>query len=254
MNYIHEYDLVAEDAAGFPGSSPRSLPGGIDYFSSPAAEEAGFDDDVIEIDDFDDFDTDSDLFVSDGPYAAEAEHRNFEILESDVEHEDEDDQDLVLDSGDDAIPTHYDTWDDQSVDENTPPRMSLTPLSRLGSIDLLSHVSEDDDPASGVESIENLETRYQQLRAGHSRVAVAAGSNLLLDPADYVGMSNLEMLSPTSRSRMWDKDADGYARGEGVAAVVLKTLSAAEADGDHIECIIRETATNQDGRTMGITM
>ncbi|KAJ8120533.1 hypothetical protein ONZ43_g2780 [Nemania bipapillata] len=67
-------------------------------------------------------------------------------------------------------------------------------------------------------------------------------------------MSKLEMLSPDGRSRMWDKDANGYARGEGVAAVVLKTLSAAEADGDHIECIIRETATNQDGRTPGITM
>ncbi|KAM7196179.1 hypothetical protein V8F33_006291 [Rhypophila sp. PSN 637] len=94
----------------------------------------------------------------------------------------------------------------------------------------------------------------QQLRAGHSRIAIAAGSNLLLDPADYVSMSKLDMLSPTGRSRMWDKEADGYARGEGVAAVVLKTLSAAEADDDHIECIIRETATNQDGRTPGITM
>ncbi|KUI67778.1 Polyketide synthase-nonribosomal peptide synthetase [Cytospora mali] len=94
----------------------------------------------------------------------------------------------------------------------------------------------------------------QQLRSGQSRVAIAAGSNLLLDPTDYVAMSKLEMLSAESRSRMWDKDANGYARGEGVAAVVLKTLSIAKADGDHIECLIRETATNQDGRTPGITM
>ncbi|KAI0450748.1 hypothetical protein F5B21DRAFT_507934 [Xylaria acuta] len=93
-----------------------------------------------------------------------------------------------------------------------------------------------------------------QLRTGQSHVAVAAGANLLLDPTDYIAMSNLEMLSPDGRSRMWDKSANGYARGEGVAAVILKLLSAAEADGDHIECIIRETATNQDGRTKGITM
>ena len=35
---------------------------------------------------------------------------------------------------------------------------------------------------------------------------------------------------------MWDANADGYARGEGLAAVVLKPLSAALEDGDHIEC------------------
>ena len=53
---------------------------------------------------------------------------------------------------------------------------------------------------------------------------------------------------------MWDAKANGYARGEGIAAVVLKTLSAAIADGDHIECVIRGTGVNQDGRTTGITM
>lgn len=70
----------------------------------------------------------------------------------------------------------------------------------------------------------------------------------------YIAESNLNMLSPTGRSRMWDAGADGYARGEGVGALVLKTLSAALRDGDHIECLIRETGVNQDGRTPGITM
>lgn len=70
----------------------------------------------------------------------------------------------------------------------------------------------------------------------------------------YIAESKLHMLSPSGRSRMWDKDADGYARGEGVAAVVLKPLSTAIKDGDFIECIIRATAVNQDGKTRGLTM
>jgi acyl transferase domain-containing protein len=94
----------------------------------------------------------------------------------------------------------------------------------------------------------------QALRAGDSRMAVACGSNLILDPMNFVIESKLKMLSPDGRSRMWDQEANGYARGEGVATLVLKTLSAALEDGDHIECIIRETALNQDGQSAGITM
>lgn len=99
-----------------------------------------------------------------------------------------------------------------------------------------------------------LHQAVQALRSGVSSMAIAAGTNLLLDPLPYVSSSNLSMLSPTGRSRMWDSEADGYARGDGVAAVVLKTLSQALADGDTVDCIIRETGANQDGRTPGITM
>ncbi|XWW92934.1 hypothetical protein V2A60_000862 [Cordyceps javanica] len=94
----------------------------------------------------------------------------------------------------------------------------------------------------------------QALRAGDIKVAVAAGTNILLGPEPYIYESKLKMLSPEGRSRMWDKDANGYARGDGVGAIMLKKLSAAQADGDHIHCIIRETGVNQDGRSRGITM
>lgn len=94
----------------------------------------------------------------------------------------------------------------------------------------------------------------EQLRTGLSKVAVAAGSNLILGPVPFISASKLNMFSPTGRSRMWDAAADGYARGEGVATVVLKTLSQAIADGDRIECVIRESGINQDGKTAGITM
>ncbi|KAI6355345.1 copper-binding transcription factor [Pyricularia grisea] len=94
----------------------------------------------------------------------------------------------------------------------------------------------------------------QSLRLGETPVAIVCGANLLLGPAQYIAESKLQMLSPNGRSRMWDASADGYARGEGFASIVLKPLSAALANGDHIECIIRETGCNQDGRTKGITM
>ncbi|KAI0967014.1 putative polyketide synthase [Xylaria arbuscula] len=94
----------------------------------------------------------------------------------------------------------------------------------------------------------------QTLRTGESRVAVACGSNLLLGPENFILESKLKMLSPVGQSKMWDRTADGYARGDGVGAIIMKTLTQAIADGDNIDCIIRETGLNQDGATTGITM
>jgi hybrid polyketide synthase/nonribosomal peptide synthetase ACE1 len=53
---------------------------------------------------------------------------------------------------------------------------------------------------------------------------------------------------------MWDASADGYARGEGFAAIVIKSLKKALADGDDIESIVRNTGVNQDGRSDGLTV
>lgn len=103
-------------------------------------------------------------------------------------------------------------------------------------------------------SLVSVQQAVQALRNGDSHMAVACGSNLILGPEMYIIESKLKMLSPDGLSRMWDKDANGYARGEGVAAMALKTLSQALADGDNIQAIIREAGVNQDGATSGLTM
>ncbi|OQE20435.1 hypothetical protein PENSTE_c013G03650 [Penicillium steckii] len=103
-------------------------------------------------------------------------------------------------------------------------------------------------------SLVALHEAIQTLRQGVSKVSCAAGVNLILGPEMMISESKLHMLSPTGRSRMWDAAADGYARGEGVSAVILKTLSQAIADGDWIHCVVRETGVNSDGRTSGITL
>ncbi|KAL4903195.1 hypothetical protein BDW74DRAFT_180062 [Aspergillus multicolor] len=103
-------------------------------------------------------------------------------------------------------------------------------------------------------SLVALHQAVQGLRAGDATSALVAGANLILDPAMYIAESSLHMLSPDSCSRMWDKSANGYARGEGFGVLLLKPLSRAIMDGDHIEAVIRSTGVNSDGRTKGITM
>lgn len=92
------------------------------------------------------------------------------------------------------------------------------------------------------------------LRAGEAEMACVAGVNLMLTPEQFISESDLHMLSPTGHCRMWDTMADGYARGEGVAAIFIKTLSQALAAGDNIQAIIRHTGVNSDGKTQGITL
>ena len=65
-------------------------------------------------------------------------------------------------------------------------------------------------------------------------MAVAYSSNIIYGPETYIIESKAKILSPDGLSRTWDKDANSYACGDGVAAVMLKTLSAALEDNDHI--------------------
>ncbi|KAI4721978.1 hypothetical protein E4T48_01732 [Aureobasidium sp. EXF-10727] len=103
-------------------------------------------------------------------------------------------------------------------------------------------------------SLVAMHQAVQCLQAGECDTAIVGGVNLILDPLMYITESKLSMLSPDSRSRMWDTSANGYARGEGIAALLLKPLSEALKCGDPIQAIVRGTGVNSDGRSPGITM
>ncbi|RYC64470.1 hypothetical protein CHU98_g1762 [Xylaria longipes] len=98
-----------------------------------------------------------------------------------------------------------------------------------------------------------LHLAMQSLRDGRCTVACVTGANLMLTPDQFIVESALGLLSPAGKCHMWDTKADGYARGEGLAALVVKPLSLAIADGDQIEAVIREIGSNADGKTAQIT-
>lgn len=85
-------------------------------------------------------------------------------------------------------------------------------------------------------------------------LAIAGGANVMLKPEYFVAMSKGRFLSPDARCRAFDKDASGYARGEGAGIVILKRLSQAVRDRDRIYALIRGTGVNQDGQTSGMPM
>ncbi|KAH0544910.1 Type I Iterative PKS [Glutinoglossum americanum] len=92
------------------------------------------------------------------------------------------------------------------------------------------------------------------VQRGDSPMAIVCGAKLIITPDMFVASSELGFLSPTGRCRSFDADVDGYGRGEGVMALLLKPLGAAVADRDPIRAVVKGVALNQDGRTQGITL
>ncbi|MFC9292067.1 type I polyketide synthase, partial [Streptomyces sp. NPDC057052] len=88
---------------------------------------------------------------------------------------------------------------------------------------------------------------------GDCDLAIAGGVNATLSPGLFTAFTKSGMLSPDGRCKTFDAAADGYVRGEGAGAVVLKRLDRAQADGDHIHGVIRATAVNHGGRSTSLT-
>jgi len=102
-------------------------------------------------------------------------------------------------------------------------------------------------------SLVALHYACQALRSKECDLAFVGGVNLLLSSFHYRVFSCLKALSPTGRCHTFDESADGYVPGECIASILLKPLSQAIRDGDHIEAIIKGSAALHGGYTPSLT-
>lgn len=92
-----------------------------------------------------------------------------------------------------------------------------------------------------------INSAYYSLLNKESDLAIAAGVSLNLFVDDYIASSQYGILSATGTSGVFDNDADGFTRGEGVAAIVLKRLADAQRDNDNIYSVIKTSHQNNRG-------
>src|SRR5580704_15193938 len=103
-------------------------------------------------------------------------------------------------------------------------------------------------------SLVALHEACEAIRTGRIASAIVGGVNLLLAPYPFLGFCRATMLSSRGRCFAFDERADGYVRGEGGGAILLKPLRQALADGDPIRAVILGTGVNSDGRTIGLSL
>ncbi|MFF3838339.1 SDR family NAD(P)-dependent oxidoreductase [Streptomyces sp. NPDC001930] len=96
-------------------------------------------------------------------------------------------------------------------------------------------------------SLVALHLAAQALRTGEVDAALVGGVNLILQPDVSIGLTHFGGLSPDGRCAAFAASANGFVRGEGVAAVYVKTLARALEDGDRIHAVVLGTAVNNDG-------
>ncbi|HEY2577794.1 MAG TPA: SDR family NAD(P)-dependent oxidoreductase [Streptosporangiaceae bacterium] len=133
-----------------------------------------------------------------------------------------------------------------------------TGLSHAVLANRVSHLLDLRGPSEAVDtacssSLVAVHRAVRALRAGECDLALAGGVNVTLTPGLFVAFMESGMLSKAGRCRTFDAAADGYVRGEGVGAVLLKPLDRARADGDHVYAVIKGSAVNHSGRAASLT-
>ncbi|KAL3461786.1 hypothetical protein BJX64DRAFT_288967 [Aspergillus heterothallicus] len=102
-------------------------------------------------------------------------------------------------------------------------------------------------------SLVALDMACQSIWSGASTMGLAVGINLIIAREWSNGLDNLGFFSSDNRCFSFGDQANGYSRGEGLGALLVKPLDDAIRDRDTIRAVIRSTLSNQDGRTPGIT-
>ena len=97
-------------------------------------------------------------------------------------------------------------------------------------------------------SLTALKLACDNLHNEDCEIAIVCAPNIVLNHATQMASSMAGLLAPDGRCKSFDASGDGYGRGEGFAAVVLKLSHAALNDKDDAYCEIIACGMNNDGK------
>ena len=131
--------------------------------------------------------------------------------------------------------------------------IALTAIANRVSYCLDLHGPSESIDTACSSSLVALHRARQALQDGECDLAIVGGVNLLLGPELFIAFAKAGMLSHAGHCQTFAASADGYVRGEGVAALVLAPLAAAQANGDFIYGQVCASAQNHGGRAHSFT-
>ncbi|WP_155661214.1 SDR family NAD(P)-dependent oxidoreductase, partial [Priestia megaterium] len=100
-------------------------------------------------------------------------------------------------------------------------------------------------------SLTAIHLACESILKGESDLAIAGGVNVSIHPSKYIYLSQQKFLSSDGKCRSFGEDGDGYVPGEGAGAILLKPLSKAIQDGDHIYAVIKGSSISHGGKSSG---
>ena len=103
-------------------------------------------------------------------------------------------------------------------------------------------------------SLTAIQLACESIHRGECSAAIVGGVNLDLHQAKFDLNSAGGSHSSDGVCRSFGKGANGYVSGEGVGALLLKSLDRAIADGDNIHGVIKSVAVTHSGKTSGYTI
>jgi len=123
----------------------------------------------------------------------------------------------------------------------------------------VSYVLDLQGPSMAVDSacsssLTAVHLALESLYSGSSDSAIVGGVNLIMDPAHYLRLSAMTVLSAGDKCCSFGDKADGFVDGEGVGALVLKPLQQAIEDGDRVYGVLKGSMLNSGGKTNGYTV
>ena len=91
------------------------------------------------------------------------------------------------------------------------------------------------------------------IQQGDCSMALVGGVNLFAVPIMNEVVQGIGIIASDGRAKTFDDECDGVGQGEAVATIVLKPLKKAIESNDNIYAVIKGSAINQDGKSIGIT-